>query len=139
MSDEDGSILAELGITVDDVAPPGDVWTAALDAAFDDSLPSDDSTVPVMDDDPAIPDDDGQVIVVDDPSDHDAHHAGAAPDHVDVDLGGLDDAHHDGLDHEDPDHDGLQHDGPALDPGHDAHHDPAGHDDLNGHHGDIGL
>ena len=55
----DGSITEALGITADDIAPPAEVWDAALAAAFDDTLPSDDSTVPVMGDEPLVPDDDG--------------------------------------------------------------------------------
>ncbi|GAC50812.1 hypothetical protein [Gordonia aichiensis] len=70
MSADDDSILTALGISPDDVqAPPAGVFEHALSDAFASDAPADDSTVPVMDDEPAVPDDD---LVVDDG----VHHEG---------------------------------------------------------------
>ncbi|HEY9312661.1 hypothetical protein [Williamsia sp.] len=71
MSD-DQSVLAELGISVDDFDAPAQAWTAALDATFDPATgPVAGDVVPVMDDEPHLADDephlaDGDIDLADD-------------------------------------------------------------------------
>jgi hypothetical protein len=56
---DDQSVLAELGISVDDFDAPAQAWTAALDATFDPATgPVAGDVVPVMDDEPHLADGD---------------------------------------------------------------------------------
>ncbi|MCF3938556.1 hypothetical protein [Gordonia tangerina] len=81
---EEPSILASLGIDpATSPAPPDDVWSAALQAAFDPSATADPDTVPEMDDEPPALADDDEIIVepagLDDT--HDGVESGSASDH----------------------------------------------------------
>ncbi|MAU83765.1 MAG: hypothetical protein CME34_18220 [Gordonia sp.] len=81
---EEPSILASLGIDpAASPAPPDDVWSAALQAAFDPSATADPDTVPEMDDEPPTLAANDEIIV--EPAvlegTHDGGESGSVSDH----------------------------------------------------------
>lgn len=124
---EEPSILASLGIDpAASPAPPDDVWSAALQAAFDPSATADPDTVPEMDDEPPTLAANDEIIV--EPAvlegTHDGAESGSASDH-DVIVAG----DHSDLDDQPDDDVALDDAGHGDHSGAESHDDGAGPDD----------
>lgn len=118
---ENDSILAALGITADDLAPPPPgVVDNALHYAFTSNDQVDDSTVPIMDDEPVVPDSDFDDAVITDSVDADDHN------HEEHTITGPDGPHHDSIVGDDP----------PTDSDHELHIDLGNHDDPHSDHDD---